>query len=127
MLSASKHARTLSRRAANHGPLASATLRRPVWLNGSLTLWYRPDITCLASEIVSDRVAITTVYMPLVRTQHPTVPWASMAGMRRKLIHDYTGVNQTVVWTTVTEDLPPLLLVLRRLLAALSAQENDPS
>ena len=62
-----------------------------------------------------------------VRTRHPAVPWTSMAGMRDKLIHDYTGVNKMVVWKTVTEDLPPLLIVLRELLAALSANEDDPS
>jgi uncharacterized protein with HEPN domain len=42
-----------------------------------------------------------------VRTQRPTIPWVSMIGMRDKLIHDYFGVNQLVVWKTVTEDLPP--------------------
>jgi uncharacterized protein with HEPN domain len=28
--------------------------------------------------------------------------------MRDKLIHDYFGVNQKVVWKTVKEDLPAL-------------------
>lgn len=48
-----------------------------------------------------------------VRDQFPTLPWRSISGMRDKLIHDYVNVNLEVVWRTVTEDLPPLLAVLR--------------
>jgi len=61
-----------------------------------------------------------------VRAQHPTVPWSSMAGMRDKLIHDYFGVNQTVVWKTVTEDLPPIIPPLQQLLNDVSAKEEEP-
>ena len=41
-----------------------------------------------------------------VRDQNPEVPWRSMAGIRDKLIHDYTSVNLEVVWKTVQQDLP---------------------
>ena len=33
---------------------------------------------------------------------------------------------EIVVWKTVTEDLPPLIPTLRRLLEELSAEENQP-
>lgn len=32
------------------------------------------------------------------RSQHPDIPWAAMAGMRDKLIHDYEGIDVTRVW-----------------------------
>ena len=60
-----------------------------------------------------------------MRAQHPMVPWSSMTGMRDKLIHEYFGVNQKVVWKTVTEDLPPLIPTLQRLLNAVSEEEDD--
>jgi uncharacterized protein with HEPN domain len=36
--------------------------------------------------------------------------------MRNKLMHEYFGVNEQVVWRTVQEDLPALIPILRRML-----------
>ncbi len=43
-----------------------------------------------------------------VRDQTSSIPWRAMAGIRDKLIHDYTSVNLQVVWQTVIDDLPNL-------------------
>jgi uncharacterized protein with HEPN domain len=51
-----------------------------------------------------------------IRDFDPHVPWRSMAGIRDKLVHDYLNVNLEVVWKTVTEDLPPLLPMIQRVL-----------
>jgi uncharacterized protein with HEPN domain len=41
-----------------------------------------------------------------------------MAGIRDKLVHSYFGVNLTVVWKTVTEDLPNLKPAILDVLAS---------
>ena len=44
--------------------------------------------------------------------QHPEIPWADIVGMRHKVIHDYLGVDEDIVWQVVTKDLPTLVAAL---------------
>jgi uncharacterized protein with HEPN domain len=50
--------------------------------------------------------------------EHPDVPWTEIIGMRHKVVHDYLGVDEDIVWQVVTSDLPRLLPVLVRLTAS---------
>jgi uncharacterized protein with HEPN domain len=51
------------------------------------------------------------------RQTHPDLPWKSMVGMRDKLIHAYFDINLDVVWETVTQDLPFLIIQLEKISA----------
>jgi uncharacterized protein with HEPN domain len=38
----------------------------------------------------------------------PTIQWKHMAGMRDRLIHDYMGVNYSIVWDVIIHKIPAL-------------------
>ena len=48
---------------------------------------------------------------------YPEIPWKEMAGMRDKLIHDYMGIELSVIWKTIQEELPELESLLKYLLS----------
>ncbi len=52
---------------------------------------------------------------PEARTTLPELTWHAMIGMRNLLIHEYDGVDPTIVWDTVKTDLPALLKALEPL------------
>jgi uncharacterized protein with HEPN domain len=72
-------------------------------------------------EFLKDRKTINAVIRSLevmgeaakkipenIKTKFPDVPWKRMAGMRDKLIHEYSGVDLEIVWTVIKEELPPI-------------------
>jgi len=56
-----------------------------------------------------------------LRERYSEIPWREITGTRDKLIHDYIGVNLSVVWRTVQDDLPALIERLKELLGDFSA------
>ena len=48
------------------------------------------------------------------RASLPELPWHSMVSMRNLMIHEYDGVDYTLVWETVKNDLPQLVKLLEK-------------
>lgn len=46
---------------------------------------------------------------------HPDIPWTNIIGMRHKVVHDYLGVDEDIVWQVVTVDLPKLVSAIESL------------
>jgi uncharacterized protein with HEPN domain len=44
----------------------------------------------------------------MIRNKYPEIPWKRIAGMRDKLIHEYSGVDLEIVWEVVQTELPLL-------------------
>ena len=48
-----------------------------------------------------------------LRELHPSAPWSDMAGMRDVVIHQYFGIDPTLVWRAASVSVPRLLESLK--------------
>lgn len=55
-----------------------------------------------------------------ISQKNPDVPWEKMVSMRNKVLHEYFGVDEDILWKTITEDLPKLKKQLQSLAKALA-------
>ena len=54
-----------------------------------------------------------------LRNKYPDIPWKKMAGMRDKLIHEYFGIDNEILWMVAREEIPPLKSLLEKVLSDL--------
>lgn len=52
-----------------------------------------------------------------IKEQHSEVPWEKIAGMRNRIVHEYFGVDETILWQTIQDDLVPLRIHIAAILA----------
>jgi len=50
-----------------------------------------------------------------LQAQHPEIPWAAIIGMRHKVVHDYMGIDEDVVWRTARDEIRASALFSRAL------------
>jgi uncharacterized protein with HEPN domain len=55
------------------------------------------------------------------------IPRQDIVAMRHRLIHGYFDIDFDIVWSTVTEDLPPLVAQLERALASVTESLRTPA
>ena len=55
---------------------------------------------------------------PELRASTPQIPWQDIVAMRNRLTHGYFDINLDIVWKTVSEELPPLVSELQKLLSS---------
>jgi len=48
--------------------------------------------------------------------RYPSIPWHKARCMRNRLVHGYDMIDLRVLWDTITDDLPPLIAELERIL-----------
>jgi len=82
----------------------------------------KDDKTCFAVIRALEIIGEATKNIPeSIRTKYPDIPWRDMAGMRDKLIHEYSGVRFDLVWKTIKEIIPSLKLKFQRIIDELDS------
>ena len=50
------------------------------------------------------------------KMRYPGIPWVQIIGMRHHLVHGYSAIDQNVLWVAATENVPPLMTDLEKLM-----------
>ncbi|MDE7168435.1 MAG: DUF86 domain-containing protein [Clostridia bacterium] len=50
------------------------------------------------------------------KLRYREVPWQAIKGMRNRLVHEYGNVDLTIIYDTVTKDIPKLYEALSQLI-----------
>jgi uncharacterized protein with HEPN domain len=58
-----------------------------------------------------------------IKEKQDQIPWKEMAGTRDKLTHDYSGINNEILWQTAKKRLP----ILKPLIENLIEKADKPS
>ena len=61
-----------------------------------------------------------------IRAHRPDIEWQKIAGLRDILIHEYFGVDVTIVWDVVRHKLPDLASAVEGLLGEGRGPDVDP-
>jgi uncharacterized protein with HEPN domain len=69
-------------------------------------------VRCL--EIIGEAANKIT---PELREARPEIPWGNMIATRNRVVHAYFAVNLSIIWRTVTEELPLLIAQIEPLLS----------
>ena len=72
----------------------------------SLSLVQLLEITGKAATKLSD----------IIRNQYFQIPWQPIIDMRNRLIHGYFDIDLDIVWETVTQEIPPLLVEIEKII-----------
>jgi uncharacterized protein with HEPN domain len=63
-----------------------------------------------AIEIVGEAASKVS---PEEKARLPGIPWTKIIGMRNRLVHAYFDVDTEILWNTLTEALPRLVVTLQ--------------
>lgn len=54
-----------------------------------------------------------------IREKYSDIPWRNIIGMRDKLIHEYFGVDEEIIWKVASEEIPALKFSTQEILREL--------
>ncbi len=65
-------------------------------------------------EIIGEAAYMLTLEW---KEAHTELPWKAIVGMRHVIVHDYINIHEDLLWDTVTNDLDPLEMQIKKYLS----------
>ena len=56
---------------------------------------------------------------PEFKASYPEQPWNMVAGLRHRLVHDYDGINWSIIVEVLFEDMEPFVTAVNAILAGM--------
>jgi len=53
---------------------------------------------------------------PDFRSQHPEIEWTRIRGFRNRIVHDYFGIDNRIVWSIIEEYIQELVIWIENLI-----------
>lgn len=70
---------------------------------------------CLALLQVGEMVSLLP---DSFRNSYPDIPWRSIKGLRNVIAHNYSSVDENLLWQLISQDLPVLIAALEQITPA---------
>lgn len=51
-----------------------------------------------------------------LKERYSELPWNMVSGLRHRLVHDYDGINRTIIVEVIFEDMEPFVKAVERIL-----------
>lgn len=82
--------------------MTSRGIDREVLLHDSFTQW---AVTTPLYNIGEQVYYLS----PELKAAHPEIPWNLVAGLRHRLVHDYDGINWTLIVEVIETEMDPFI------------------
>ena len=74
------------------------------------------DAVCRNLEIIGEAAKYISKDL---RDRHKNIPWREIIALRNRIIHEYFGVDEEIIWQIIKHDLAPLYKGLKEILKSL--------
>lgn len=60
---------------------------------------------------------------PELKKKYPGIPWSVVSGLRHRLVHDYDGINWSLIADVIFDDMEPFVMQVKDILKNKAAEQ----
>ena len=68
---------------------------------------------------ITPELLLEDEFSPEFKASYPEQPWNMVAGLRHRLVHDYDGINWSIIVEVLFEDMEPFVTAVNAILAGM--------